>query len=1067
MEALNVLDGEERISVKVSESGWAWLVCGDRLIIWKIGQTPVAKLCACKELQLPASQFDHTAERVAVTSAGPLDAAPAQAVSALAVSAEGAARLWPSLSQEGNYAEADLDLGDPCAFVLAVSGGSFVVSSATGRMLRVGADSSGRLQHRALQRGQGVLSGIGRRVSSLFGILSPPADDALRGVLWVSASGCLYALSDSRLSKWEVDERGEQQTISWDVQRALSESIADAIWGSEANYEEMRDGVHVTFLDVKLSQIGLVVLAAARHPSDTPCLVYFCLVTLQDLGAAISNQFTVEVTNYNPHFQSESQLCATRLLLPPSPGATAFLYNEELVFACSTGSGRAAPPDERIPFNSSGDGVRGGGCCANLPVFFSQKSGLVAVVARESPSVLPETVEDSLCSSLAAPEASAAMERPGRAEPIAPEDKAKFLKAAFLQFCRNDVLGAQALTDELFPAGDDAAEGGELDAMVAQIDLDLLDDYPASDPRWAESVPDESAGFPLTSLIILHQLEDKMKAHSCFMDFLLQVGLLERLGRVWVRSSPMSTRLLLCEHAEKLQAAVALKNQHAKHGELVNRAIAAALRRNDAAVPPSLTGADVFFREVSQISTIFECLLEEEERSLRENPVDSVQWAEGVLTVNGIIKDMLHAAGQYRETKASTYRASEHADVDAEYIPWTALGGAGGVRTVICRQCELVLRSVYPHADSELRSVLCEQLVALLDFYLAGYVAQLNSLKQRRRQQQGQERYDSLEMEYGQRRSELLAPLLELGQYQWAAALAEKYCDFDILVQMCELTDNQSRLQHYMSKFADQNFADFLFRWYMEKGKRGKLLSQPTAQHQQLAGFLRAHQHLSWLHDIHVQDYQAAHRTLVKQADAETRYFAKKKTLLALGKLAALASDLAADQLAKQVDEIVEQERFLLHQETLPRQLLEDKQQNPDAMSLLSARQLVQLYICDDNRRANEYDFKKALDLLRYIDEDDVDDGNVHSLKCQILGKVLRRDDWSSVDGNDDPLEAAKDSIFVKILAMLAQEGVRLQTYLPEVKELLELDELSALKSKPYFEFVLRANYEHYLEAQM
>lgn len=37
------------------------------------------------------------------------------------------------------------------------------------------------------------------------------------------------------------------------------------------------------------------------------------------------------------------------------------------------------------------------------------------------------------------------------------------------------------------------------------------------------SVGSESTGFPLTSLIILHQLEDKMKAHGCFMDFLLQV----------------------------------------------------------------------------------------------------------------------------------------------------------------------------------------------------------------------------------------------------------------------------------------------------------------------------------------------------------------------------------------------------------------------------------------------------------------------------------------------------------------------------------------------------------------
>lgn len=45
--------------------------------------------------------------------------------------------------------------------------------------------------------------------------------------------------------------------------------------------------------------------------------------------------------------------------------------------------------------------------------------------------------------------------------------------------------------------------------------------------------------------------------------------------------------------------------------------------------------------------------------------------------------------------------------------------------------------------------------------------------------------------------------------------------------------------------------------------------------------------------------------------------------------------------------------------------------------------------------------------------------------------------------------------------------GVSLQTYLPEVKDLLDLDELSSLKSKPYFEFVLRANYEHYLQTQM
>uniref|UniRef100_A0A8K9XLZ2 Nucleoporin 133 n=1 Tax=Oncorhynchus mykiss TaxID=8022 RepID=A0A8K9XLZ2_ONCMY len=1021
MEALTMADADDQISVKVDESGWAWMVCGERLIIWKICQTAVS-------------------------------------ISVMAVAPEGTARFWPSLAHEGNYTETVVDMGENlCNFVVAVRGGSFIVSSYKGQMMRLGADPSGKLQQRALQQGQGVLSGIGRRVSSLFGMRAPLTNNNLHSVLWVGETGCLYTLTSCGLSKWEVDEVTEHQVLSWDSSRALTESVADAIWVSRATL--YMNVVLRYFMD------GLVVLAAAWHPSDSPCLAYFCLVTLLDNGNNISDELSVEVTKYNPPFQSEDALQAMRLMLPRASSPAAFLYNEELVFACSTGTGRGGLPEEKIPFNTPGDRLRGGGCCANLPVFFSQNSGLVAVVARESASMLPETMEDSLCFSLAGagPEATA-METPTRMEPVAQEDKTKLLKAAFLQFCRNDLVGAQTMTDELFPPeGDgDGEVGGELDLVVTRINLDLVDDYPASDPRWAESVPDESAGFPLTSLIILHQLEDKMKAHGCFMDFLLQVGLLDRLGQTAVRSSPMATRLLLCEHAEKLQAAMTLKNHHAKHGELVNRAILIALRKSNATVSTSLTAADVFFREVSQISSVFECLLEEEERTLKENPVDSVKWAEVVLSVNTIIKDMLQAAGQYRDTKASLYRASESTPAEPEYIPWTASSGLGGVRTVIARQHEVILRDVYPHADSELRNGLNEQLAALLDVLLGGYVAQLTSLRPGRPGQQ--DRYNTLEMEYTQRRSELLAPLLELGQYQWVAALAEKYCDFDILVQMCEQTDNQNRLQHYMAKFADQNFADFLFRWYMEKGKRGKLLSQPIAQHQQLASFLQSHEHLSWLHHIHVHDFSSAYKTLYGQANMETRYFVKKKTLLALSKLTALASDMPECFLCHPT-EMVEQERFLLHQETLPKQLLEEKQQNPDTMPLLSAHNLINLYICDDNRRANEYDFKKALDLLEYIDEEDAVD--IEGLKCEIFCKALKKDDWLSADGNDDPLEAAKDSIFVKILLKLIQEGVPLQTYLPDVKDLLQLDEMEALKSKPTFEFVLRANYEHYLQAQI
>lgn len=45
-----------------------------------------------------------------------------------------------------------------------------------------------------------------------------------------------------------------------------------------------------------------------------------------------------------------------------------------------------------------------------------------------------------------------------------------------------------------------------------------------------------------------------------------------------------------------------------------------------------------------------------------------------------------------------------------------------------------------------------------------------------------------------------------------------------------------------------------------------------------------------------------AHRTLYNQANAETRYFVKKKTLLALSKLTVLASDMSEDEINKHVD---------------------------------------------------------------------------------------------------------------------------------------------------------------------
>uniref|UniRef100_A0A8C6X5B8 Nuclear pore complex protein Nup133 n=1 Tax=Naja naja TaxID=35670 RepID=A0A8C6X5B8_NAJNA len=1004
VEALRMADG----NMLLDESGWAWLVHKDRLIIWKIELTCIYIFYICKSLVV------------------------------MAATREGTIRYWPSLVHENSYTETNMDFGADLNFLL---GRSFILSSARSQFIRLTPDSNGKIYQHGLAQGQGMFSGIGRKVSSLLGILSPSNDEELSSVLWDEDDSRFYAMTSSNLYKWEIEDNAERQVLSWDINRILKENIMESIWGSESNYGDIKEDINVQYLDLQQNCDGLVILAAAWHLGDTPCLVYYTLITVEDNGYPTSDNVIVEVTQYNPPFQPEEPMC--HLLVPDFSSHFACLYTENEVFACSTGTGRTSLPQEKIIFSAQGDKILGAGCSAQLPIFFVQKSGLVTICSKETTSLLPEDIEDSL---------SIGFDGSSRMDIVAQEDKTKMLKSSFLQFCRKDVKGANATVADLFPQQVDFGPDADLDRAVIQVSEELIDDYPTSDPRWAESVPEDAANFTNSSIIILHQLDNKSQAHSMYIDFLRQVDLFGRLDCVQVRGMPMASRLLLCEHAEKLAAAIALKNYHYKLPDLVTSAIQIALNKREDDIPSGLTPADVFFREVSQVDTIFECLLEKEKQILKHASVQYEEWGEIVVDVNNIIKDMLKAAIQDRQSKTPLYKIRDPTKVEPEYVPWTA---SVGVRATIVQQHEIILKKVYPQANSKLRSTVIEQLVALLDCFLDGYVSQLKSVD--RPEHQG--RYNSLLVEYEQKRTELLLPLLVLKQYQQAAALAEKYCDFDILVQLCEQTDNQSRLQRYMTQFADQNFSDFLFRWYLEKGKRGKLLSQPIAQHGQLASFLQAHEHLSWLHDINSNDMDKAYKTLHNLANTETRYFAKKKTLLGLSKLSVLASNISDVMLNEKIEEIIEQECFLLHQETLPEQLLAEKKMTLDEMPVLSAPQLIELYICDENRKANEYDFKKALDLLEYIDQQ-VD---INYLKLKILCKALLRDGWSNSEGKDDPIEASKDSIFMKILQKLIKEGVQLSEYLPDVKDLMQSDELGHLKYNPYFEFVLKANYELYV----
>merc|ERR1712142_1112541 len=105
----------------------------------------------------------------------------------------------------------------------------------------------------------------------------------------------------------------------------------------------------------------------------------------------------------------------------------------------------------------------------------------------------------------------------------------------------------------------------------------------------------------------------------------------------------------------------------------------------------------------------------------------------------------------------------------------------------------------------------------------------------------------------------------------------------------------------------------------MDRGQRGKLL-RDFAHRPELSEFLQPHDQLSWLQDIRTNNYSRAQETLRRIAARESFSVSRRKTLLSLGKLAALASD---NNHEREINEIDAELDIVTHHEQLPRDLIQ------------------------------------------------------------------------------------------------------------------------------------------------
>lgn len=131
-------------------------------------------------------------------------------------------------------------------------------------------------------------------------------------------------------------------------------------------------------------------------------------------------------------------------------------------------------------------------------------------------------------------------------------------------FC-NVQAGAISVCDEHFPSSAFSHDMNTLgDSAAAHLSQRILDDPPPQvDPSFYEAGADTQNQI---SVIIIHHLQQKIEAHKKYVHFLVDVGLLDRLTCVTYHGHAIPTsRLLLNEHAELLQAAITLRKQHCQY----------------------------------------------------------------------------------------------------------------------------------------------------------------------------------------------------------------------------------------------------------------------------------------------------------------------------------------------------------------------------------------------------------------------------------------------------------------------------------------------------------------------
>uniref|UniRef100_A0A7E4ZXC3 Nucleoporin_C domain-containing protein n=1 Tax=Panagrellus redivivus TaxID=6233 RepID=A0A7E4ZXC3_PANRE len=953
-QAPDTADRQISLAASITPQGYAYFLHVRTLYIWNYFKKGKERLPHSYRLNLPPTGLKHSISAVALIHRSESDNA---LPSVIAVSPEGTLRYWANPSVPGAYLEKEVGIANDVVlsvvpfdqedhvdrYLLSTTTGSFyIIDIFKERLPEMGNKAGNNIVTRQVtftrnsftERFTKVLFGSGETKQSLVKTLVADRLFNDADVVTFYQSTIEFYSTKRNVVTETIDVTDYILRDLLETEASLNPSEAGLSFDRLSETSKIiRRKRSVYIADAIRHNGGLLLLVAAAKPERRNLTFALVHLTPASVTAKSTNWIDMLVLPEQYGIPETTQLRAS--LYTPSPGNFVIVFPTMVVSLENIESTTGSRICDISKFT---DQLIGSACVGTFVQVIMKRSGICNV--RHLPRGFDTTFWQKFGSQFDAVFPN-------------PKTAAEAVAKVFTLFASKNLPEARAAYVNLknrFPDDTVIAE------TVVALTKKMLDAKPSTDPRWNQDAPIPPTGAETSrSTSVMTHVDDKLAYYKMIIMFLRYFGYIESFTTQMKTFGGRSPLAVMVEFGEKVFAMnVVINMTH----ELYCPTVDAAIRDLGAAIQRSLSmtdnnflmAKDYFAKEVTSFPALIPLVLKKQNREIEDK---------GALT-GKVLSEVAQMFVAIIESTNAYLRED-----------WTIKPGPD--EQVLTNNPEFLthfsrqFNLVFDFLESGHATVETESLLNAVNT-IGRFVLSKQSHLQRNR-------------------SAIIQRFYDYGKVDVALRLAEEYLDFATLIQHCyrELPEIERRyqLEKYKTQFKSEEFDLYLYEYYKEHGLITDLLEQ---RGDRVEHFLSKHHEINWIRNVEKKEYGNA-KTTLKTIAYSAPNAKKKKTVLALAKLAALCEDEVDHE---EVGQITNAITLLEHQEKINPNVV--KSVNP-TNAPLSIEGIVNANLSGGDKES----FLKALiALTAVIDKREfaTDMDKIDTLRTRIWSTIIEADKW-------------------------------------------------------------------------